>query len=602
MADVIDPGAYRVLVFDDDRDTCELAKEQIAAIADSTRIHVDVAYTPHIAIKMVRSSYYDLLLLDLYKERVLAGRELYRSLNELGCSADVIFMTRFDLEPSVETLLRAVAAGGSAQLVGFIDKRNEERESIPAEIAKRYERFAAAELNISNLSLASKLIDRRRERYHRPGLLPLRESLSEIDAEVERLLRQLYVELPPSMRRTTGVSVSLEPMERRGLSAAVVINAIVEIGFPNFSDVHGGHRTVLKIGPKPDILEEASRFREFVRYGVKLDQRVELLGVATRDSLGALVYSFAGGVYGRELAALDDVLISDLRADSLELSRTVLDNLFNSRHWYSVRTDDVPVSNYFKDNYRNDLKISCRDGEKSLLVLGKILGDGFRVERVPQRGGETHFEVSMGGPDTLAIPDSSVLGLARMLGSVPTCLVHGDMHAGNVMLEVSERPSDRQASEKRKPLTLNRACLIDFRNAGPGPRTIDAVALESSVRLADSEAVSRSINELGEIALTDAERFDAARLMVGRVNAEIEMYRAVFGDSPDRPMEGWQALAAEILSELRVCFPEVTLQEYLRTSIRYVIRQLGFNMEPVARVRLLSWLAAQYVLLRELRA
>lgn len=599
--EMINVDQYRVLIVDDEPDMCKAAKKQIAAITDTGKIHVDEAYTGRVAINKVRSRYYDLILLDLYKGRVLAGYEVYRKLNEIGCSSEIMFMTRFRLDPSVDSLLKALASGGSTRLVGFIDKRAEENESIQTEVEKRYEKFVAAELSVANLGLASRLIDRRRGRYSRPGLFPLRESLSEVDAEVERLLRQLYVELPPSLLRSTEVAVSLEPMDRRGLSAAVVVNATVELGIAGATESKGGHKTVLKIGPRPDILEEASRFREFVRYGVELDQRIELLAVATADSLGALVYSFAGGVYRRILSSLDDVMISDLRANSLQLSREVLQGLFQSRHWYEVRTRDVPVSRYFSSNYRNDLLKSADDGEEALFGLGaeNQLGPRCRVERARAYGKDgAHFTVTVGQADPLIIPDSSVLGMGAMYGSTPACLVHGDMHAGNVMLEMSEMTQEGYANRTPPKLDLRRVCLIDFRNAGPGPRTIDAVALESSVRLADAEAVCRTINVAGESDLSEEERFEVAEKIAGRVTDELALYRAVFRGGEVHSTEGWQGLAAEILIGVRSCFPNVELREYLGTSIRYTIRQLGFDMEPVARVRLLSWLAAQYDLLR----
>ena len=55
---------------------------------------------------------------------------------------------------------------------------------------------------------------------------------SEIEAEIERLLRELYVEVPSEQGRSADVSVALEPIERRGLSPAVVVNCIVEPACP----------------------------------------------------------------------------------------------------------------------------------------------------------------------------------------------------------------------------------------------------------------------------------------------------------------------------------------------------------------------------------
>jgi CheY-like chemotaxis protein len=592
---MVDARAYRVLVVDDEPMMCEVAQKQISEIAGPTAIYVDKAYTPRVAISKVKETFWDLIVLDLYKEGVLAGYEVYRKLNELGCSAEVIFMTRFDIDSSVDTLLKGLSTEGSARLVGFLDKRESKFGTIKTEVEKRFDKFTRAALAVDNIELASRIISRRRKRYQ--TLFPLREDPSEIEAEIERLLRELYVEVPSEPGLSADVSVALEPIERRGLSPAVVVNCIVKIGLPGSDQIHEGHKTVLKIGPKLDIREEASRFREFVRYGVELDQRVELLGVAERDSLGGLVYSFAGGLHHKSLMALDDVLIIDIGSHNESLSRKVFQGLFKSRHWYSVMTNDVSVNQYFEVSYKNSLMKSFAQLEEALRGLATEFNGQVQFEKVPPKAGkESYFSVKILDADPLAIPNSSVLGLGAIYGSVPGRLVHGDMHAGNVMLEVSE---DNDAPADKR-VRLDRACLIDFRSAGPGPRTIDAVALESSVRLADSEVQCRRVSPTGEVDLSTSERLAIAEEMVGRLADEAKLYRFIFYGDGDLAAHGWQTEAAEILIGLKSCFKDLTLAEYLSTSIRYAVRQLGFDLLPVARVRLLVWLAAQYSLLQEI--
>ena len=592
-----DVGAYRVLVVDDDPQMCVVAQKQISEIAGPAAIYVDKAFTARVAISKIKESYFDLIILDLYKERILAGFEVYRKLNELDCSAEVIFMTRFDLDSSVDGLLNAVSSAGSARLVGFLDKREPRFGTIKTEVEKHYRRFLRAGLTIENIDLASRLIARRRKRYQQLPIFPLRGEPSEIEAEIERLLRELYVEVPLAGDRSADVSITLEPIPRRGLSPAVVVNCIVKIGLPGADEVRSGHKTVLKIGPKPDIREEASRFREFVRYGVELDQRVELLGVAERDSLGGLVYSFAGGLHQKGLMALDDVLITDMGSRNESLSRKVFQGLFKSRHWYSVMTEDVDVNKYFEGTYKNSIRRSFTQGEESLDGLTEEFGDKIRVENVQaMAGNEAYLSVKVGNTEPLVLPNSSVLGLGAIYDSVAGRLVHGDMHAGNVMLEVSE---DENAPADRR-LRLDRVCLIDFRSAGPGPRTIDAVALEASVRLADSEVVCRRISPEGEIGLSTSDQLACAEQMASRWTEELRLYRSIFYGEGELSPHGWQPEAAEILSGLKNCFGDLTLSEYLSTSIRYTMRQLGFEMQPVARVRMLAWLAGQYSLLMEI--
>lgn len=602
--------AFRVLIMDDEPAMCLEASNAIMQIEGDVPIYVDHAYTPRVAIAKVKEVIFDLIVLDLYRNKDLVGYELCRHLSELGCSVEVLLMTRFDLDPSAKVLMSLFAGEGGPRLVGFLDKREQETTDVGEEVRKRYERFVAASLSTSNLEFASRIIDRRRSRYERhryiPGRrvpsFPLRAEPIELHAEIERLLRVLYVEIPRWADRSVTVSVALEPMDRRGLSAAVTVNAVVNIGLKDASEIRTGHKTVLKIGPKFDILEEASRYREFVRYGVELDQRVELLAVAGKDSLGALVYSFAGGLHRKQLLSLDEVLIADLIAGDVSLSVSVLERLFSSRHWYDIRTPDINVSLYFIRSYKTELLRSCSTSEGELRKLPELIGERVRVKKVERTGiGDAHFVLSVGDATELVIPDSSVLGVAPMYRPARGCLVHGDMHAGNVMLEASADES--VGVNVTRPIRLERVSLIDFRSSGPGPRSIDAVALESSIRLADCEARCRAVAERGESDLSSSERGELSELMASRVLEDIQVYRRSFGAAEhdqNITLSGWARATSEVLAGVRKCFPDLTLAEYLGTSIRYTFRQLGFEIEPVSRVRLLSWLAAQYSLLLEI--
>jgi CheY-like chemotaxis protein len=599
-------SSYRVLVVDDEKEMCEQAAEQIREIRGAVEIHVDPSYTVKNAVDRVKSCVYDLVVLDLYRGTELAGHEFYRRLSELDCSTEIILMTRYDLDASVQALMKLLATRGGPRLVAFFDKNQQRDTNVREEVRKRYDAFVAADLSIEGIELAGRLIDRRRKRYLRPGVFPLRGDVDELCVEVDRLLRELYVEVPRDADRSVSVDVTLSPIERRGLSAAVVVNATVNIGLRGVKSTSSGHKTVLKIGPKPDILEEASRYREFVKYGVELDQRVELLAVAGRDSLGGLVYSFAGGLHRSALVALDEMLSTDILKSRVEPSQYVLGKLFLSRHWYSVEAGDVDEGHYFDKNYRTDLVRSAEAAERELLELPRQADGAVSVRYVNRRGSEDgHFEVDIRGGSVLTLPDKTVLGMGALRVSVPACLVHGDMHAGNVMLEV--RGGASGATEAIEALyagaeldeIIKRVCLIDFRNAGPGPRCVDAVSLESAIRLADGEAVCRSLAGTVESLLDEHEMIGALAVVGGREPQELDLYRSVFLDEGPTPTDAWCLTAERVLRGLKDCFPTLTLSEYLATSIRYTIRQLGFEMRPVSRVRVLCWLSAQYALLRD---
>jgi CheY-like chemotaxis protein len=593
--------AFRILVIDDEEDIHTIAEEAIRAIDGPSPIIVDHALDPRDARKKIRETYFDLVLLDLHRT---AGDEVgygvYRSLDKDKSSVEVLLMTHFQLDPDVmKKIIKLFGAQGGPKFVGFLDKTQQLHTAIYEEVRRRYLPFAATSAVIENLDLPVHLVENRRSRYARPGVFPLRARSQEVAVEIERLLRLLYVKVPAGERQSA-VRVSIDPIHRQGMSAAIVVNATVYITFPGVKAEADGHKTVLKIGPKPDILEEAARFQEFVRYGVELDQRVELLGVAEGDSLAALVYSFAGGLHRKELLSLDEALVLGLSSGDLTLSTEVLSRLFKSRHWYSVDAGKADVSSYFSNILRSDLTRSARDGETYLAALAQQLGNGTSFERLPAGAdGEARLRLTVPGSVPLFLPDSSILGLGSLQLPATACLIHGDMHGGNVMLETSPNGGDVQAD---MPMTeLHRVCLIDFRNSGPGPRCIDAVALESSIRLSHIESVTRANVRDGESALDPNNRLALAAQMASTVNTELALYRWVFERDASEPTEPWAVLAHHVLSELVECFAgTITLKEYLGCSLRYTFRQLGYPMGALARVRMLAWLSAQYSLVESI--
>ena len=575
---------YRILVVEDDDDTRDAIAEELADIAPGGRLDWDVSKGVREAERMVKAKYYDLILVDLeLGKNPRGGLDLYTHLAQISASTRLVLMTHLNVDSGMSGLFSLFSEGKRPRFVGFIDKRENFTRQIRDEVVERFTEFTSYSVEFENIELAARLIDKRRRRYSRPGLFPLRTDAGEIGVEVDRLLRKLYVELQAG-RRGSSIRVVLEPVHRSGLSSAIVVNAVVNVNPDSISAIPG-HKTVLKIGPYPDILEEASRYHEFVRFGVELDQRVEMLGDAAEDTLGALVYSFAGGLHRQGLASLDEVLQHDLRNDEIHLSCDAIFRLFDSKNWYNVVSKSQSVPAYFDENYRSDLMRSATEGWDRLRELPSGLTRNVRVEQTSAPGAVTSLRVTIPGTPPFDVPGPGVLGSGALLLRVPTCLVHGDMHGGNVMLE-SERSGGDPTDD------LKRVCLIDYRNSGFGPRCVDAVALESTIRLADSEATCRAVKEMGESYMPPRARTSAAAAMARRRPEELQLYRFAFGESPDKPEEPWALLALEVLLGVRKCFPDVTLKEYLATAILYAIRNLGYDVLPVARVRLCTWLSA----------
>jgi hypothetical protein len=55
-------------------------------------------------------------------------------------------------------------------------------------------------------------------------------------------------------------------------------------------------------------------------------------------------------------------------------------------------------------------------------------------------------------------------------------------------------------------------------------------------------------------------------------------------------------MSIEVLRGARSCFPDLTLDEYVQTALLYGLRQIGYGLLPVARLRVLAWLHALYQL------
>ena len=91
-----------------------------------------------------------------------------------------------------------------------------------------------------------------------------------------------------------------------------------------------------------------------------------------------------------------------------------------------------------------------------------------------------------------------------------------------------------------------------------------------------------------------------AHEMIDRFEMEKQLYRAVFLGKGSVPDMGWANLSATALRGLVTSFGDVSLEEYLKTSIRYTIHTLGFGVSDTARYRLTAWLGAQYALANEL--
>jgi hypothetical protein len=154
--------------------------------------------------------------------------------------------------------------------------------------------------------------------------------------------------------------------------------------------------------------------------------------------------------------------------------------------------------------------------------------------------------------------------------------------------------------------TLKRVCLIDYGSTGPGPRGVDTVALQASVRLADAQHICEAVTGHRDLAPKGEALAKALELAANRVHAEKRILNEAWAGpsdqspGPRRAAEPWDSTARLLTKLLRLNFDDeergeyMERDEYLAIAVPCAIRQCSYDISQVARMRLLAWLSALY--------
>jgi hypothetical protein len=474
----------------------------------------------------------------------------------------------------------------------MLDKRQEDATSLVPIFDGLVSEWRRREVPVSNSARLSQELWKRRSHFRSPALRPDR---SELDREIDRVFRALFGQIR-GLDDDTGVSVTLRPLGRKGLSAALTVEAEVHMGTDAVGKPVVGNRCVVKIGPRDDIREEVDRYDRFVKFGVRLAQRVELLSATAQDRLGAVCYSFAGGVFGRSLMTLDELF---RQPEHHALATQAIRRLFNpqAKNWYDVRCPDQSPLAYMHATYHTDFD-RCYDYLHGGLrkIAGQFRKGGYALN--PADGdGDGAFDFPGG---TLLIPATDIGGRNEIWPSRPSCLVHGDMHGGNVMIELGDEHDDDESGE-----TLKRVCLIDYRSAGPGPRAIDVIAVQASIRLADAQIISDQLGGGVDIPPKGENLRRAINLAASRARTERALLDTLWSHPPDPDASSidtdaqWESTASLLTHLMRMNFTDMSRNEYLAVAIPCALRQCSYDISKVARVRVAAWLSALYEALRD---
>lgn len=566
---------------------------------------------------MVDRHYIDAAIVDLdLPEGETAGFGVLEKLEEISDNTPVVIWSNY-----LDDKRNLAKFVGSKRVIRIVRKGNEPKEDkalprprrsverVVDAIGPLVRKWHNSRVTIENDKLVRELLwDRRKmEAYEE-----LRGSRRELARELERVYRKLFGSISGLEKEGEAeVSVTFRPIEREGLSSAVTVEGEVTIGWGPGDEPVRGNRCVVKIGPIKEIAAEYERYERFVKFGVRLAQRVELLGYAPENLIGGIAYSFAGGVFGNSVMSFDRLL---RRPDGRALAAQAVVSLFNplEKNWYDVDCEKVSATDYVDESYKTDFGECFNTLASSLRGLeSSYREEGFSFS---EPGDKTPGEFLCPG-GKLKIPPRNIDGANAIAPERAACLVHGDMHGGNVMVELGngneEAPPPLAPREPAnlEGVELKRICLIDYRSAGPGPRAADAVALQISIRLADASAIAAKHSPGTEAHGTKEKELKGKALAkavleaANRTQAEEKFLKQAWQAEPDGnsvARDGsapWAVAVCHLTARMRYTFPDMALDEYLPIAILCAIRQFGYGIGPLARVRLLAWLSALYAAL-----
>ena len=428
--------SFRLLVVDDEEDIQEHARD---LFKDDPDVSIISAYTQAEGIAAVDEYCLDAAIVDIELNPIPAGG--YEVLRKFAMSAPnvpLVIYTQYVDPTHVRDLLGLVNLA-PPRIVSIVEKgplgdRGYDPRRLRLPLADTLDEWRNSKVTVANEGLALQLLAERAGRIE-----GYRETETEVATELDRICRTLFGKVR-GLADGGEIGVQLSPIGPEGLSSAITVEAKVILGEDAGGQPVTGSRCVLKVGPVSDIREEVDRYAQFVKYGVRLKQRVELLGHTYERALGAVCYSFAGGVFGSELLSLSKLLESPVDRD---LAREAIAALFDvsSQNWYAVRCDKESALGYIARTYGTDFVACYRRLDDSLTKLQRKLRGAEFHELVGgdvgySRAGEDidgSFEI---GGRKLLIPRMNVLGAGKFVAAIPACLVHGDMHGSNVMLEL----------------------------------------------------------------------------------------------------------------------------------------------------------------------
>jgi len=398
-------------------------------------------------------------------------------------------------------------------------------------------------------------------------------------------------------------TVHLEHM-RPGKSGAIVLQA-----FPKTRSDRDGILSVIKIDTKARAYSEYCNFRRFVRFGRRRDRHVDLLGYAFGDTMGVLCYSFAGSIRTRKVKRLEELLAEDPQFALESLRR-----LFNpdDADFYSMSAGEGSLTAFFHQRFGSKRWNTYSTAINIAKLMEEQVKEFFQSEHsLGEQRVVTHFQETF-------VPPLDTFKDIIWEAALPGCVIHGDLHAGNVFPGVPDEADhtvnaqivskmaaeSSNAGDQRRQLTTDagshgEVIMIDYYFTGPGPRSLDFAAMESSIRL----ATIRNTTTLPEVLARKEREAAIWEVVWGGTVAETELR----GAEVMRQADYWEKMSMTVGMLARKNFENHDRQledkEYAATCLLWIMRLyttkwLLSNERGMDRGALLAWCAQLCTVLR----
>ena len=544
----------RVLICDNDPEQLDTLRDEFEDADFLGSMVLEYASDITKAKRLIAEQYFDIAFVDLMfhpTDDEELGRDIIDHLRTVAPGCLKVLMTSY-----ARAQYSAVFDTVSSSTGGKTFLLNKTDTSVTAQAATLVERFFKSRLHPAwNLELNDEVVLALEANLQ--SIQGLRSGFNAIADEVQSVLFQLFDDMATVPLANEPVTLDVSLLPSQGMTASVVARARPDYGKDRSGKPIYGNRCIVKIGPRESLVNEARRFNQLVKLSVPSEFRVELLGHASADSLAAICYSFAGGSQSDSIVSMDDLV---RQSQSSTEAERVIRALFSpeSRNWYSLVGKPVNLKGHYERAYNTHFR-------RNVNAVSGFLKRTW----APWVYDEDKHRVDFGGISFEVVQESD-LGQAMFNARVSTCLIHGDLHGGNVMVDESGRIS-----------------MIDFATVGFGPRFADGAAMGSTVRLiplADQEAGPEELLRLGR--MYKAER---ALLVKGSPRA-LESHRN----------STWfrlsEALDNEIIRSALIekgADEETIIRDYRRTQLVYCLNIFNLpHWSRAQKVRLLAWMCA----------